>query len=257
MSLSLAVARPRHNVVFETMGTMATPTIASNVDAEQAGRAARACEASLAGDDHRFSHYDDRSEIMRWLNGAPIGEAARRDIQVVMDQCLLLQIASDGVFSAFDPVTGRLDTAGYAKGHAIGKAVHAVRSMGVQDFSVNVGGDTFCSGRPDSKRAWRIGVADPSRKRRIASVLEVRDGAVATSGTAERGAHIWHRRPSANLLSFTVTGPDIATADAYATIGFAMGESGIEWVGQHEGYSSLAIRVDGVIIGDATGLLAG
>lgn len=257
MNASLAGIRPRHKVVFETMGTMATLTIASNVDADQAGHAAHVCEASLAGDDHRFSHYDVRSEITRWMNGAPIGEAARRDIQFVRDQCILLNIASEGVFSAIDPVTGRLDTAGYAKGHAIGKAVQAVRSMGVQDFSITVGGDTFCSGRPDSKRTWTIGVADPTRKRRVMAVLEVRDGAVATSGAAERGSHIWNRRPSSSLLSFTVTGPDIATADGYATIGFAMGESGIDWVGQHEGYSSLAIRADGVIISDARGLLAG
>ncbi len=257
MNASLAGIRPRHKVVFETMGTMATLTIASNVDAELAGHAAIAAEASLAGDDHRFSHYDERSEIMRWMNGAPIGEVARRDIQFVMDQCVLLEIASEGVFSAIDPVTGRLDTAGYAKGHAIGKAVEAVRSTGVHDFNINVGGDTYCSGRPDSKRTWSIGVADPSRKRRVMAVLEVRDAAVATSGAAERGSHIWNRRPASSLLSFSVNGPDIATADAYATIGFAMGEQGIGWVGQHEGYSSLAIRADGVIISDALGLLAG
>ena len=257
MSASLAGIRPRHKIVFETMGTMATLTIASNVDADQASHAAHACEASLAGDDHRFSHYDERSEIMRWMNGAPIGEAARKDIHFVRDQCVLLEIASEGVFSTIDPATGRLDTAGYAKGHAIGKAVQAVRYTGVHDFNINVGGDTFCSGRPDSKRTWSIGVADPSRKRRVVAVLEVCDGAVATSGAAERGSHIWNRRPSSSLLSFTVTGPDIATADAYATIGFAMGESGIDWVGQHEGYSSLAIRGNGVVISDARGLLAG
>ncbi|CAB4983859.1 unannotated protein [freshwater metagenome] len=59
------------------------------------------------------------------------------------------------------------------------------------------------------------------------------------------------------MLSFTVTGPEIATADAYATIGFAMGEQGIEWVAAHEGYSSLVIRADGRIISDAVGLIAG
>ncbi len=258
MSVSLAGTRPRQNAVFATMGTMATLTLASTVDPDQAALARHACELSLAADEHRFSHYDERSEITRWLNGEPIGSEALRDIRTVIDECMLLQVASEGVFSPFDPATGRLDTAGYAKGHAISKAVDAVRCVGVHDFSLNVGGDTYCSGQPAARRSWRIGVADPARRRGVAAVLEVEDGAVATSGSAERGQHIWHRRPSAkNLLSFTVTGPDIATADAYATIGFAMGERGIEWVGAHEGYSSLAIRADGWIVGDAGGQLAG
>lgn len=257
MSVSLAGTRPRQNAVFATMGTMATLTLASTIDADQAALARHACEFSLAADEHRFSHYDERSEITRWLNGDPIGGDALREIRIVMDECMLLQIASDGVFSPFDPSTGRLDTAGYAKGHAIAKAVAAVRSVGLRDFSINVGGDTFCSGERAPRRPWRIGIADPARRRRVAAVVRVENGAVATSGTSERGEHIWHRRPSAKVLSFTVTGPEIATADAYATIGFAMGEPGIEWVAAHEGYSSLVIRSDGRIISDAVGLIAG
>lgn len=239
------------------MGTMATLTLAATVDADEAAQAHHACEFSLAADEHRFSHYDERSEIMRWLNGDPIGDDALRDIRGVMDECMLLQIASDGVFTPFDPRTGRLDTAGYAKGHAIAKAVDAVRSTGARDFSINVGGDTYCSGQPALHRPWRIGIADPARRRGVAAVIQVENGAVATSGTAERGEHIWHRRPSSRVLSFTVTGPEIAAADAYATIGFAMGAQGIEWVAAHEGYSSLVIRDDGRIIGDADGLIAG
>lgn len=256
MSVGLVVARPRRNAVFSTMGTMATLTLGSSVDADEAAQARHACEFSLAADEHRFSHYDDRSEIMRWVKGEPISEDALRDIRVVMDECMLLQIASDGVFSPFDPCTGRLDTGGYAKGHAIAKAVDAVRSTGVRDFSLNVGGDAYCSGQPALRGPWRIAIADPARRRRVAAVLEVEDGAVATSGTAERGEHIWHRRPFSKVLSFTVIGPEIATADAYATIGFAMGEQGIEWVAAHEGYSSLVIRADGRVIGDAEGLIA-
>ena len=48
-----------------------------------------------------------------------------------------------------------------------------------------------------------------------------------------------------------MTGPDIAEADAYATIGFAMGEDGIAWVARHDGYRSLAVRADGSVLSDA------
>ncbi|CAB4869683.1 unannotated protein [freshwater metagenome] len=248
--------------VFPTMGTMASLAIASHVGVETADAAARACVDSLAGDERRFSHYSDSSDIERWRRGEPIDAKALHEIRVVLDECLLLEIASDGVFSVTNPGTGRLDTAGYVKGHAIGKAAEAIRHAGVDDFSLNVGGDTYCGGQPAPDRAWRIGVAHPHRSRGVAAVVEVRDGAVATSGIAQRGDHIWHVRPSqalapSRIVSFTVTGPDIATADAYATIGFAMGERGIAWVNAHEGFGSLAIRADGRMTGDAPGLLAG
>ena len=57
--------------------------------------------------------------------------------------------------------------------------------------------------------------------------MRLREGAVATSGAYERGAHIVDPhtgRPPRGVLSVTVVGPDLATADAYATAAFAMGE---------------------------------
>ena len=59
-----------------------------------------------------------------------------------------------------------------------------------------------------------------------------RDLAVATSGAYERGAHIVDPRtgePPAGVLSVTVLGPDLGTADAYATAAFAMGADGPAW----------------------------
>ena len=37
---------------------------------------------------------------------------------------------------------------------------------------------------------WRIGIADPHRAGEVLAIIDVVDGAVATSGTAERGVHI-------------------------------------------------------------------
>ena len=60
-------------------------------------------------------------------------------------------------------------------------------------------------------------------------MLELRDGAVATSGAYERGQHIVDPRtgrPPRGVLSVTVVGPDLGTADAYATAAFALGSAG-------------------------------
>ena len=75
-------------------------------------------------------------------------------------------------------------------------------------------------------------------------MLAVEDLAVATSGRYERGAHIvdphTRRRPT-GLLSVTVVGPDLATADAYATAAFAMGADGPAWLATVDGYDAMCV----------------
>ena len=103
----------------------------------------------------------------------------------------------------------------------------------------------------------RMGIRDG----RVGGSLMLRtnatDLAVATSGTAERGDHIWVGddptvvAANMGILSFTVIGPDVAEADAYATVGFAMGEAGMAWVAGHEGYRSIVVRPDGSAVSDA------
>jgi thiamine biosynthesis lipoprotein len=171
----------------------------------------------------------------------------------VLRQCGRLRDESGGVFTIKNPATGTVDTAGYVKGYAIGRAADAMLDRGLANFIVTVGGDTFCAGRAADERPWRVAVADPQRRRAVAAIVDATDLAVATSGTVERGRHIWNVGPAEEqeLLSFTVIGPDIAEADAYATIGFAMGEAGMAWVAEHDGYRSLAIRADGTVVSDA------
>lgn len=239
--------------VFPVMGTVASLTFAEHVDQEARRIAEQAARVSLAADEQRFSHYRLDSDITRWLGGESLDWDAHEEIEAVLTECLLLQTESNGAFTITDPATGRIDTAGYVKGYAINKAVEAVRARGVRDFTVNVGGDSYSSGAPAPDRPWRVAIADPTRSHAIAAIIDATDLAVATSGTAERGEHIWFRSGPVvtDLVSFTVTGPDITWADAYATVGFAMGAHGIEWVARHPGYASLAIGIDGRVRGDA------
>jgi thiamine biosynthesis lipoprotein len=52
------------------------------------------------------------------------------------------------------------------------------------------------------------------------------------------------RRPPAGVLSVTITGPELATADAYATAAFAMGEAGVHWTARLQGYEAMTILAD-------------
>jgi thiamine biosynthesis lipoprotein len=66
----------------------------------------------------------------------------------------------------------------------------------------------------------------------------VRDSAVATSGTYERGAHLLDGRtgrPAGGLASLTVVAADLTTAVATATAAYAMGPDGIAWADAQPG----------------------
>ena len=94
-----------------------------------------------------------------------------------------------------------------------------------------------------------MGIADPFHRGRLALVVEAADSAVATSGIAERGAHIIDPhlgRAATGLASLTVVGPSLALADAYATAAFAMGPARArDWAESRPGYEAYAITSDG------------
>jgi thiamine biosynthesis lipoprotein len=127
-----------------------------------------------------------------------------------------------------------------------GVAAAALSAAGLRNWCVNVGGDLVACGSPDGGRPWRAAVRDPTDPLGVALVINVVDGAVATSATYERGAHLWSRRPSVDpVSSLTVVGPKLAWADAFATAAFVMGREGVMWVGAHDGYEALAIDEHG------------
>ena len=53
------------------------------------------------------------------------------------------------------------------------------------------------------------------------------------------------RRPPEGVLSVTITGPALATADAFATAAFAMGRDGPAWTARLRGYDALTLLSDG------------
>ncbi len=124
--------------------------------------------------------------------------------------------------------------------------------------------DTASSGTASSGTAstntpsptpWRIGITDPHRPGNTLTVLELTDGAVATSGTAERGLHVYDartHRPATALAQVTVTGPDLALADGYATAALALAgpdraADAYAWLAdlaERTGYQSLTVDAD-------------
>ena len=136
------------------------------------------------------------------------------------------------------------------KGWATERAAGALDAAGLEHWCVSVGGDLQVRGQPAGGRPWRIAVADPLHPGRVLASFDLHDGAVATSGTAERGQHLWDGRtgrPPDALASVTVLGPHLTWADALATAAFALGDAGLDWIEGLEGYEAVAVDTTGMV----------
>jgi thiamine biosynthesis lipoprotein len=189
--------------------------------------------------DATFSTYDPRSEICRLNRGELSLAAAHPLVREVLDRCDELRTATGGAFDARAPLPGALDPTGLVKGWAVERAAALLERSGARRFLIDAGGDVALRGGP-----WRVGIRHPLLRGRLAAVLALHDAAVATSGAYERGPHVVDPRtgrPATGALSVTVVGPDLATADAYATAAFAMGEDGPEWTATLGDYDAMTI----------------
>ncbi len=96
-------------------------------------------------------------------------------------------------------------------------------------------------------KPWSIGVVNPDNRSEIVKVYEITDGAIATSGTYERRAHI--HDPLNGLIaigakSATVVGAEGWLCDAMATAVMVAGQDGAKWFGQPQlaGYQVFAVN---------------
>lgn len=198
-----------------------------------------------------FSTFRADSAISRINRGELHLLDAGPEVTEVLDACTWLEHQSGGAFTAHRPsAPDQLDPAGFAKGWITEKAAGCLRAAGLAHWYVGAGGDVITSGTPQPDERWRVGVADPLQPGRYVATLEIDGGAVATSGTAERGRHLWDGRDgrhAAGLASLTVVGPELAWADAFATAAFAQGTNGLAWLERFAGYEGMAVGLDGTV----------
>ncbi|WP_375502119.1 FAD:protein FMN transferase [uncultured Jatrophihabitans sp.] len=201
--------------------------------------------------DALFSTYRPDSRISRINAGALRVADADDEVRHVLAECERYRELTDGYFDA--RAGGRLDPSGYVKGWAIRTASDMLSAAGSTDHCVNGGGDVACVGRPAPDRPWRIGIADPHRPGDTVRTV-TGDGpiAVATSGLAERAAHIVDphtHRPVTELASVTVVAADLVTADVYATAAVAMGaERGVDWLGRQPDMLATLVTAAGAVV---------
>ncbi len=209
----------------------------------------------LRAADRRFSRFDPDSEVSRYARRQVPPAEVSADLREVLALAGRAWDESGGAFSVRRP-DGTLDTDGVVKGWAAQRAADVLEGGGLLRFCLNAGGDVVVRGEPEPGRGWHVGIRDPADAGRTLAVLELRNGAVATSGTYERGAHIWDGRTGeavSELVSASVVAADLCRADTLATSVLAMGRDGVSWAAAHGAVAVIAVTADGRTLTDRGG----
>ncbi|MEV5902642.1 FAD:protein FMN transferase, partial [Streptomyces sp. NPDC052127] len=192
--------------------------------------------------DARFSPFKADSEVSRYGRGELSADELSTDLVEVLDICERYRVATGGAFDVRLPGRG-LDPCAVVKGWSVQRAAELLTGAGLSRFCLNAGGDVVVSGGP-----WRVGVRHPEIADRLCTVLDLTDGAVATSARYERGDHILDGRtgrPATGLDSLTVVAPTLTEADTVATAAFALGADGVEWAAARDGCEVYAVLPGG------------
>ncbi|MGN6199304.1 FAD:protein FMN transferase [Humibacter sp.] len=254
-----SIDRRRQVRTDQVMGTVASIHLivdrsASSEDAalpEELEVAVRACFDELHDLDRVFSTYRPDSDVSRLRAGELDLASADPRVALVHGACVEAKQATGGLFDAWHQ--GWFDPTGYVKGWAIETtAERALRPLlgcaGVHAVGLGVGGDMQLYTAPGSDWSWRVGIADPRRVGEVVATVEVHTGAVATSGTAERGSHIVDPRtgsPALSVASATVVADGATDADLWATTAVIAGFHDLSWITAPRVQSGLVVSPTG------------
>jgi thiamine biosynthesis lipoprotein len=240
----------------ECMGTFFAFAGRTGLPEEQLDAAiAAACE-ELHWADRMFSTYKPESPIARLARGETSVAAEDPVIDQIWEQCAEWEAATDGWFSAFTP-ENTFDPSGLVKTWAAQRAIDRLLDAGIRDFTANAGGDVWIGDAVTDPIDWRIAIHKPvSIAAADAGTLTVIDlrgtqfRAMATSGSAERGLHIWDPKAGGktaanSMLQVSVVARDLVTADVWATAAFAEGPDCLARLERFPGIEALIVKHDG------------
>lgn len=240
---------------FVTMGTVVSIRVpdSDSATAERARAlksAIAAAEAAFTALDERFSLYREESEASAIARGELALADSSEEMRAAYAESLEWRNRTNYTFTPHRP-DSVLDLSGTIKAVGIQQAADALTTAGFTTFLINAGGDILSSGTP--KDGWRVGVADPENDENLVAAVELTLDycAMASSGTAERGEHIW-RRPDTDtsFRQATVIAADIMTADVLATTIIAGGQASLDHATTNFDVAVLVVKTDGSLLGN-------
>ncbi|WP_370288955.1 FAD:protein FMN transferase [Nocardioides sp.] len=255
------VRRPLWRRSAAVMGTVASVAVRGSAEPGDGAleRAWAAAIGELRWVDEVFSTYRPASVVNRWGRGELALADAPAELAEVLAIAARARVESNGAFdiaAVRSPHGGGPDPSGVVKGWAVERAARHLEALGRGDFCLSVGGDLVCRVASPDSPAWRIGVEHPDDPTRLLATVALGDAALATSGSARRGAHIrdprregarWSPRGRAVvaegardglregvtghlLRQVTVIGPRLTEVDIEATAAVVLGPEAGDWL---------------------------
>lgn len=219
--------------------------------------------------DSRFSLYRPESEASRLARRELSMRESSQEFRDRYAEANEWRLLTQGSFTPERP-DGVPDLSGLVKGAAIREAGAALELLGLADWCLNAGGDVLVGGSPipGGGAPWEAGIVDPQDRAALIAACPLggrgasvggasvgtggtRTGwaALATSGSAERGDHIWTSSAGVSeFLQVSVAAADIVTADVLATAVIAGGMSMLNRATDHWDIEVLAVQNDGGIV---------
>lgn len=208
--------------------------------------------AELRDMDAMFSPFRPDSAVSLVGAGRLRLDEAPPAVREVAQACARYECITGGCFSAH--WRGPFDPTGYVKGWAVERAFErhlaplADAEPAVVAVGANAGGDMQLRTAAGRNWEWHVAISDPEVPGITIASLNIRDGAVATSGFAARGRHILDPRtgaPCATVASATIVGTHLTEADVWATAAVVAGFDDLRWVAKATSTSGLLVAPGG------------
>lgn len=178
------------------------------------------------------------------------------EINAIMPQIGSRQLRFSGNQISFGREGMGITLDGIAPGYIVDRISELLSRHGVVNHLINASGDIRVSGVAAKGKPWTVAIQDPAKGRNYPAVIEMRNGAVSTSGDYEvfydkekMFHHIVDGRSGSSPVwstSVTVKAPTVIDADALSTSLFVMPPAdGLRLLGTQPGCDCFVVGRDG------------
>lgn len=206
---------------FDTMGT--TVTVVSEEEYPLEGLAE--VEQIFNQYDTQYSTYNPNSELVQVRTNKKLLQKTSPDFQSIVKEAKEWEERTHGFFNTKSHSLS-WDLNGLIKAKALEDSAEILKEYATE-FSINCGGDiVYFTNHPDK---WVTGITNPFDDNLLTQLkLFANHRAIATSGTKERGSHIWSPTllpPTETIKQATILSPTIVLSDVIATAVVAAGKT--------------------------------
>ncbi|MHA5105970.1 FAD:protein FMN transferase [Oenococcus oeni] len=177
--------------------------------------------------DHIFSPFRTNSELTLYNHRKIEMTGTNLLFQEVFALSIWAKEMTQGLFSA--NFVGKYNPTGAVKGWAIEKAERIQLAPLLSDpnfvaVNLNGGGGMQFSSSDKHNWQWEIGIVNPFDNKKVISCFRMKNGAIAASGTSQRGEHLFNSstgraipEKNFNVISSSVIGSELTYSDIWAT----------------------------------------